>query len=158
MTKAEEYKLILDQTNILMERRQNVTTVYLTVNAAIGGAISFLFNSGPVATLPQKLSLLLLLGAGVVSCFIWRQLIHSYRKILKWWFGKLRETENMLNQQNEIGCVINEEYKYFYNSQTAVEKVSIAQYEQILAIILLVIYGLFSAGIILSILFPTLFT
>lgn len=155
MTKDEEYKLILDQTNILMERRQNVTTVYLTVNAAIGGAISFIFNTGMLSSIPQKLSLLLLLGAGLVACFIWCRLIQAYRKILKWWFGKLRETEAEIS---DISCVINQEYNHFYNAKTAEEKVSIAGYEENLAVTLLVIYAFFSVGVILSIIFPTLFS
>ena len=135
--------MILDQANLLMERRQNVTTIYLTVNAAIGGAISFLLSSGSLDTVLQKLSLCLVLGAGVVSCRIWIQLIESYRKILRWWFAKLRETELGIDG---ISNIINQEFEEFYSSNNGKDAVSLARHEVGLARLLFWVYAVFLAG------------
>jgi len=46
MTRESEYTTFLDLVNRLSERRQTVTATYLSVNAALIGAVAFLFQDG----------------------------------------------------------------------------------------------------------------
>lgn len=85
-----EYSLFLEQVNKLTERRQKVTATYLSVNAAIVGAIAFVLKDVQMISWGKHLSALMLLIAGVIICDLWRRLIRQYSTLLGWWYTQLR--------------------------------------------------------------------
>ncbi|RLC88459.1 MAG: hypothetical protein DRI79_07765, partial [Chloroflexi bacterium] len=82
LTDSDEYQLFLGQVNKLTERRQAVTTAYLSVNAAIVGALAFLFKDVQMPGWAQQASALVLLMSGIIACDLWRRLIAQYRSLL----------------------------------------------------------------------------
>jgi hypothetical protein len=75
MTNEDEYELFFNHINSLMERRKSVTATYLSVDAAITGAVAFLFKDSQLQDWTQQISVLVLLVAGIASCTLWRRLI-----------------------------------------------------------------------------------
>jgi hypothetical protein len=65
---ADNYKLMLSRVNQLAERRQTVTTTYLSVNAALTGAIAFLFKDGSLSSIIAQVPVLLRLFSCMVAC------------------------------------------------------------------------------------------
>lgn len=96
MIPANEYRLALDQTNKLADRRQAITTTYLSVNAALTGAIAFLFKDGRLPDVASQVTVLALLFSGVVACGLWRRLIKHYSALTGWWYEQIRSLENQL--------------------------------------------------------------
>ncbi|HEY77185.1 MAG TPA: hypothetical protein G4O00_13595 [Thermoflexia bacterium] len=98
----EEYKLFVEDTARLSDRRQTVTNTYITVNSLLLGAISFLIRD---AASGQWWGLVLsfpLLAAGIaVSCF-WRQFIHKYKTLIGLRIDTLREMEELPGMENSI--------------------------------------------------------
>lgn len=85
-----EFDVYLGHVNRLVERRQAVTTTYISVNVALTGAMAFLLSGPHAAT---NVATLLLLCAGVIAATFWRRIIGQYRVLLNWWYGQLRALE-----------------------------------------------------------------
>jgi hypothetical protein len=141
MTPEHEYPLFLDQVNKLAERRQSVTSIYLSVNAAIFGVIAFVMKDVQMADWGKRLSLVLLLIAGVIICDLWRRLINRYSELLKWWFEQLRILEEKLSDGSKL---LTEEYKALYKD----EHVGIAKYENKLITIFQMMYAAAGVGML----------
>ena len=86
MATDNEYQLALEQANKLADRRQAITTTYLSVNAALTGAIAFLFKDGRLPDISSQVTVLALLFSGVVACGLWRRLIKHYSALTGWWY------------------------------------------------------------------------
>ena len=76
MTHTDEYELFLGHVYKLAERRQLTTSTYLSVNAALTGALAFLFKDGHLSNLPSMVSALVFSFSGVVACGLWHK-FHS---------------------------------------------------------------------------------
>ena len=96
MATDNEYQLALEQANKLADRRQAITTTYLSVNAALTGAIAFLFKDGRLPDISSQVTVLALLFSGVVACGLWRRLIKHYSALTGWWYEQIRSLENYL--------------------------------------------------------------
>jgi hypothetical protein len=92
---ANEYRLALDQANKLADRRQAITATYLSVNAALTGAIAFLFKEGRLPDVASEVTVLALLFSGVVACDLWRRLIKHDSSLVGWWYGWIRFEINL---------------------------------------------------------------
>lgn len=150
MEKQFEYQLLFDHINRLTERRQNVTTIHLSVNAAIIGAMSFIIKDITTLQWQLKISLIVLLSAGIISCDLWRRLIYQYRTLLAWWYGQLRQYEN---DNNDVLKVITNEYNDLYCDKGQKPRLGITKYEIGLAGLFMSLYILFGIAILLSIFF-----
>jgi hypothetical protein len=147
MTLDDEYKLFLKQTNELTSRRQSVTTAYLSVNAAIVGALAFLFKDGYMPDWPQQASALVLFLAGVVACDLWRRLILQYSTLLKWWYRHLRGLEDRLPKSSSL---ISKEYQDLYVEQTGKVRVGLTRYEIGLTWLFTGVYVVFFFSILMA--------
>lgn len=85
MQKEAEYTLFLELVHKLGERRQTMTSTYLSVNTAIIGAAAFLFKDGALPGWQQQAAALSLFAAGIVACDLWRRLLLQYKTLLRWW-------------------------------------------------------------------------
>jgi hypothetical protein len=144
MTNEEEYQLFFNHINNLMERRKSVTTTFLSVNAAITGAVAFLFKDGRLQDWTQQISVLILLVAGIGACTLWGRLIHHYSTTIGWWYEQLRQLESTISGSSKM---VTEEYAQL-NKGSLPTRVS--TYEVTLVWLFAVVYALFMAGILFA--------
>ena len=153
MTPTSEYELFLNHVYKLSERRQTVTTVYLSVNAALTSAIAFLFKDGRLDGSIPEMSALALLFSGIVACSLWRILITHYGKLIGWWYEQLRVLENSLQNSNRL---ITKEFHELYLIKQGKGPIGITRYETSLTWLFTVIYVVFGLAILITILLSLL--
>jgi hypothetical protein len=144
VTNENEYELFLNHVNSLMERRRSVTATYLSVNAAITGAVAFLFKDGLLEEWTQQVSVLVLLIAGIAACMLWRRLIDHYSTMIGWWYGQLRHLESVMPESSKL---VTEEYAQLNNGSL---QTRVSTYEVALVWLFAVVYSLFIAGILFA--------
>lgn len=144
---VKEYELFLSQVNEFMNRRQNVTTIYLSVNAAISGAIAFLISDAKLGSWKLQFSIVLLLIAGIVACSLWRRLIMQYSLLLGWWYEQIRLIEADINDCRKL---ITKEYQNLYSPTQGKRKIGLSNYEIGLSWLFIIIYLTFGLIIFLQ--------
>ena len=92
--KFEEYKLFVDDTARLSERRQTVSNIYVAVNTLLLAAIGLLIKDLGARDLWTLLLPLPLITAGIAVSLWWRQLIRKYKKLVGLRIDALREMED----------------------------------------------------------------
>ncbi len=145
MTFDDEYQLFLEQVNKLAERRQSVTSTYLTVNAAIIGAVAFLFQDGYVSGWTQQGAVLVLFVAGIAACDIWRRLIVQHTTLLKWWFERLHDLEDAMEESSKL---VKKEYEDLYVKKKGRAPIGLTRYETRLTWVFTVVYVVFGLAIV----------
>jgi hypothetical protein len=145
MQKEAEYKLFLEQVVKLAERRQAMTTTYLSVNTALVGAVAFLFKDGLLAGWQQQAAVLVLFGAGIVVCDLWRRLIAQYKTLLGWWYKRLHVLEAEMP-----GCsgLIRQEYDDLYVAKKGRPHIGLSRYETRLTWLFTALYAAFGLAIV----------
>lgn len=155
MSALEDYGLTLAHVEKLLDRRQSITTFYLSVNAAIATVVGFLLKDTPLQQDWLSASILLLLAAGIGACWIWRSLLRQYALLLSWWYARLRELEAVMPGSAQL---ITREYQDLYGSSgsaKSLKRVSMTQRELALNWVITGLYVIFSVGILLSLLVKT---
>jgi hypothetical protein len=148
-----EFKFALDHVEKLLDRRQSITSFYLSVNAAIATVIGLLLKDSQLQREWLALSVLILLVAGLGACWIWRSLLHQYEALLDWWYARLRELEAALPDSARL---VTREYQEFYvttGSTKSSKRIGMTQRELALNWIFTGLYAAFGLGIIFSIFF-----
>lgn len=135
----QQYPLFLSQVNTLTERRQKVTTTYLSVNAAIIGMITFVLKDVQIIGWGKNLSVLILLLAGIVTCDLWRRLIRQYSTSIGWWYTQLRNLEKDMSDSNKL---LTKEYQELYSTKSKTTPIGMTRYEAILTYIFTTIYSI----------------
>ncbi len=148
MIPANEYRLALDQANKLADRRQAITTAYLSVNAALTGAIAFLFKDGRLPDISSQVTVLALLLSGVVACGLWRRLIKHYSMLTGWWYEQIRSLESQFSEGSKL---ITKEYQELYFKHTGKKDTRITPYETNLTWLFTAIYLVFGLAILVAI-------
>jgi hypothetical protein len=101
-SKFEEYRLFIEDTARLQDRRQTVTNTYIGVNTVLLSALGlFLGGEGP-QNWALDLAALALPIAGVLICRAWQQLLFRYRLLVRIRFRELRRMEELPEM---AGCV-----------------------------------------------------
>lgn len=96
MTPLEEYRLFVEDTARFSERRQTVTNIYITINSAIAGLITFLVKDSGLTNWWLVVAIWPLIGFGILVCNYWRQLIKKYKTLVGLRLQVLREMEAKL--------------------------------------------------------------
>jgi hypothetical protein len=148
---SEEYKTFLDHVAGLANRRQSVTTTYLSVNTVITAALAFLFRDGSLAGLVEQLSAIALLVAGLVASSLWRTLIGQYSVLIGWWYEQLRVLEDGMSGGSEL---ITKEYNRWYVKEPGKETIGLTRYETGLTWLFTIVYLSFGLGIVLTLIYP----
>lgn len=143
------YELLLNHINELNSRRQNITTVYLSVNTAILGVLVFISQDALFSDWIKSLSILAFIGAGIVACDLWRRLIIQYRLLLEWWYMQIRRLEQSIDSDYRL---ITQEYDQLYHPTDGKPKVGITRYEIKLIWLFVVIYLSFGIVFVLVVL------
>ncbi|MFH2054945.1 MAG: hypothetical protein ABIJ61_03215 [bacterium] len=141
--KFEEYKLIVENTQKMSERRQSATRTYLSVNTAIFVVLGFLIKEGKfegwlllVASFPLFIS-------GFIASFTWLRIIRRFREFIDWRYLQIVELET-----NLAGC-----YRLFTKegkneSLFGDKKTCFSARESWLPIIFMSLYGVYAAGLL----------
>lgn len=95
-SKFDEYRLFIEDTARLSDRRQTVTNAYITVNGAIVALITFVFRDAGVKDWRAVVALLPLILAGLIVCYFWHALLYSYKELLRFRFKQLEKMEEEL--------------------------------------------------------------
>jgi hypothetical protein len=89
----EEYKLLYESTDRLVQRRRETTQVFFGVNAALSAVIAFLVKD--LALPGPRLSLVTipLFIMGMVASQLWRRTIEQYAALIDWRYRQIRRME-----------------------------------------------------------------
>jgi len=143
--KDTEYALFLEQAGKLAERRQSVTSTYLTVNAAVVGAIAFILKDVQMVAWEQQLAALLLLIVGIVACSLWRRLIAQHSALLRWWYERLRVLEEAMPESSRL---LTQEYQDLYVAQRGRVRIGLTRHEVRLTWLFTAAYAIFGLVIL----------
>jgi len=146
MDVSASYALYVDYVQKMAERRQSVTTIYLSVNAAIVAALSFLFKDVQMATWAYQASSFALLVSGFVACLLWRKQIMRYSELLGWWYAQLRELEKGGPEELRL---FTREYADKYAATKGRRPMGLTQQEVGLTWLFTVVYAVFGLVILL---------
>jgi hypothetical protein len=92
----EEYKLFVEDTARFSERRQTITNTYISVNSAIAGLLVFLVKDSGLTSWLVPVSIVALIGSGLVICQYWEELILKYKVLVRFRIKLLHEMEDRL--------------------------------------------------------------
>lgn len=148
---SSDYELFLGQVNNLNTRRQMVTTTYLSVNAALTGAMAFLFKDGQLSGFVPLISVLTLLFSGIVACSLWRRLIAQHSALLNWWYTQLRLLEQDMPESRKL--ITKEHQELYQKGKEKKNVVGLTRYEAQLTWLFTLIYSVFGLAILITLLF-----
>lgn len=143
--KSDDCELFLNQINNLANRRQMVTTTYLSVNTVLVGAMAFLFKDGQFPGPASQITALALLLSGLVVCGLWRKLILQHSVLISWWYSQLRAWETNVPEDKRI---FTKEYEELYLGKKEKALVGLTRYETQLTWLFMVIYLVFGLAIV----------
>jgi hypothetical protein len=148
----DEYKLFLHHVVGLTERRQAVTTTYLSVNIALTAAVAFLFKDGQLSGWVEQVSTLALLAAGIYASSLWRKLIGQYSTLIGWWYEQLRGLEDGMFEGSKS---LTKEYDRWHSENQGRAAVGLTRYETGLTWLFTVVYVLFFVGTLVALISQT---
>jgi hypothetical protein len=110
----EEYKLLLDWTNRLADRRQATSNLFLGVSTALFAAAAVIFVQPGVSD--RGIGLILCGFTGGVICVVWSFLLHRYQQLLGFKYAHLELFEDLLGLAS---CgLITAEDRYFRHGES----------------------------------------
>jgi hypothetical protein len=152
LPRLDEFQLTLAHIEKLLDRRQSTTSFYLSINTGILAVVGLLLQDslsrGWLAG-----SILLLLCAGFIVCWIWRSLLRQYEILLKWWYARLRELEAAMPDSAKL---VTREYQDLYvaaKDRKPSEQIGMTKRELALNWVFAGLYVAFAVGIGISLLF-----
>jgi amino acid permease len=92
-TVLEQYKLYLEMTDRISQRRQTANSFFVTLNTAVVGLLGYVDAKLPDAA---ERFYLLISFSGVMLCLLWYRLIRSYRDLNTAKFAVLHTIERLL--------------------------------------------------------------
>lgn len=147
---GNDLDVILTQIRHLSDRRQTVTSTYLSVNAAIIGIMAFLFKDGQIPNISAQISFLALLFSGIAACGLWRKFITQLSTVIGWWYQQIRLLEENDSQSNKL---ITKEYQELYSKNKHNAPIGLTRYETALTWLFTTIYFVFCLIILASLVF-----
>jgi hypothetical protein len=148
MDKFEEYKLLIDRTEKLSERRQTASQIYLTVNTVIFGAFAFFLKDSGLHNQPLLWGIIPLTVVGIIICVIWLNIMIRLEKVLGWQYKYLREMETRMPDSEQL---FTKESAALYTQDKKPKKFSFSLLEAWLPSILIAVYTLCLIGIYIAI-------
>ena len=154
--KFEEYRLLIQTTEKLTDRRQLSAQVWVTLHTLLFAALGFLSKEVGASILSPAepaaaqaaggkwlfvFSVSPLVILGIFSCVIWTKMLASYRSLIGWRFDQLMEIER---SRELVGLhqIFNREYEYFFGP-SAREKIGFTDLERRLPTVLIIVYAIF---------------
>ncbi len=153
--KFEEYKLFVQDTARLSDRRQTVTNIYIAVNSLLLGAISFLIKD---ATSDQGWGLALavpLLAGGILVCLFWKQFLRKYKALIGLRIDTLRKMEELPEMEGCVRMYHVEDKLYPRDEEGRMipgEGLNFSDLEKRLPMVFLILYALYAVITLLALL------
>jgi hypothetical protein len=148
----DEFRLVFTHVEKLLDRRQSTTSFYLSVNTGIFAIIGLLLKDSRLAGSWLAGSILLLLCAGFIACWIWRSLLRQYEILLDWWYARLRELEASMPDSARL---VTREYQDLYmtaKDRKPSQRIGMTKRELGLNWIFTALYAVFVIGVALNLL------
>lgn len=89
----QQYKLLVQDTARLSDRRQTANTPYLSANSLLLGGIALLVEQSQLKNTSHVFLVALVVIAGTFLCVDWRRMIGNYRKLINLRIELLKEIE-----------------------------------------------------------------
>ncbi|HEY7780719.1 MAG TPA: hypothetical protein VIC85_10965 [Ktedonobacterales bacterium] len=89
----EQYKLIVEDSARLSDRRQTINNLYLSANSLLLGGVAVLVQLSQLKNPLELLLIVLIAVAGSALCLDWRRVVPQYKRLLDLRFSILREME-----------------------------------------------------------------
>lgn len=141
MELEQRYRTVIEEIERLNQRRQTVSTNYLTVNTAIIAVVAFLGANNTFTGNLQVFALLIIFLVGLLVSELWRRLVNQHTALLNWWYSALRDIER---EFDEPARIYTREYAELYENGAAKHPPSLARYERALTYVFSAIYLLFA--------------
>ena len=145
--KFDEYKFFIDDTAKLSERRQGVTSTYITVNSAIIGLITFIISQSALNGLKLTLVSIPAIAAGITVCYFWYGLLMTYKRLLRFRFDQLEKMETGIKDCHQMYI---KESKELYGKAKPEKKIEFTKLEARLPLLFGSLYALFLVGLIIA--------
>lgn len=100
--KFEEYKLLLEDTTHLIERRKTESHLYTTINTILLAAITFLINDSGLENWMVMMATLVVVFGGILISRSWMLMIENYKKLSNLRFQVLWEMEEDMPESVKI--------------------------------------------------------
>jgi hypothetical protein len=138
MESVEIYKIYVEMTDRLSQRRQAVNGIYFTILSGLGISIGLIYEKKPFEGNMLYYSIILLSFVGVLLCIAWWKIIENYHKIGSVKYEVIREIE-----EEFIIKPYTVETKKFRkaNNQDGITK--LAQLEKWVTLLLIIPFGFF---------------
>ncbi len=155
VSKFEEYKLFVQDTAKLSDRRQAVTNIYIAVNSLLLSAMSFLIKD---ATSGQWWGLVLalpLMAGGVIVCLFWRQFLVKYKALIGLRIDTLRDMEDLPEMEGSVRMYHVEDALYPRDEEGKMvpgKGLNFSDLEKRLPVLFLILYIIYAAGTVLALL------
>ncbi len=95
------YARAWDRAQGLLKRRQAASSLGLGVNTALLAAMAFVMRGEQLETLARMFVIAVLLSAGIIACLHWMRSLQDYQRLMGWWYGRLRELEEDLDDPRD---------------------------------------------------------
>jgi hypothetical protein len=149
MDTFEEYKVHIERTGKLSERRQTATQAYLAINTAIFGAVAFIIKDSGLSSWPLVFVALPLFVVGILACIIWLGIMKKMEIFLDWQYDRLREMETSLRGSFRL---LTKENDFFYEPQkNGKKRFSFTLQEAWLPRLLIVLFSLYAATLLTAV-------
>jgi hypothetical protein len=145
--KYDEYKLLVEDTARFTDRRQNVSTLYTSVNSILLAAISLIVKDLSLLDSYIPLASLVITAAGIAVCLSWINYVKNYKKLISLRFDVLKEIEDDPDFEKSVKIYQREE-KEIYNTDE--DKGLFTQIELNLPKIFIALYGIAFIGILIA--------
>ena len=139
----EEYKVTLERTTKLEDRRQGVTATYLTVNSLICGTIAFLVKDSGLNGHREQVAVAAFLVSGIAATFLWRAILKQLSELISFWYSQARALEAKMPNSHSL---VTSEFTTLDSASSGRRALGLTSYERALSWIFTAIYALFLSG------------
>jgi len=151
----EEYKLFVQDTAKLSDRRQTVTNTYIAVNSLLLGVVSFLVKDAANGQWWGLALALPLMTGGAVVCVYWRKFIVKYKALIGLRIDTLREMEDLPGMAGSVRMYHIEDTLYPRDEEGKMipgKGLDFSELEKRLPTLFLILYIVYAIGTVLALL------
>jgi hypothetical protein len=148
--KFEEYKLLLEDTTRLIERRKIESNLYTTINMILLAAITFLINDSGLENWMVVMGTLVVVFGGILISQSWMVMIENYKKLSNLRFQVLWEMEEDMPESAKIFHREEALYPRDEEGKQISNKGLFADVEKRLPLVFIILYVISGAVIVLG--------
>jgi hypothetical protein len=155
VNKFEEYKLFVQDTAKLSDRRQTVTNTYIAVNSLLLGATSFLIKDAANGQWWGLVLALPVMAGGSIVCRFWAQFMLKYKTLIGLRIDTLREMEDLPEMEGSVRMYHVEDAIYPRDEEGKMipgEGLNFSDLEKRLPTLFLILYIIYAVGTVLALL------